>query len=317
MGFRLQRLAMRLHYVDSLHLGATRVIGVSVLSSGADGGGELTVIDPGPAVVYPAVCAALTKLGLQPERVTRVFATHVHLDHSGGAWRWAEEHGARVYVHPEGATHLLDPARLVASASRIYGAEMNRLWGEIRAIAPEYVSVLQDGEPVALTDGVLVAYATPGHARHHHAYWLPTERWLFAGDVAGVAIGGGPVLPPCPPPDIDVPLWQASLERLSRLLPARVFLTHFGELPDPAHQLPELSRRLERWACWIRDRLCARMPQIDLVPAFARLTASELREGGADEAVSSVYERADPAAMSVAGLSRYWQKHRPEEVPSL
>ncbi|MBV8901664.1 MAG: MBL fold metallo-hydrolase [Verrucomicrobia bacterium] len=302
---------MRVHVIDSNHLGRSKVIGVAALEAED---GSVTLIDPGPAVVFPEVRRGLERSGLDPGRVDRVLVTHVHLDHSGGAWCWAEAAGAQVFAHERGAAHLIDPERLVASATRIYGDEMSRLWGPVKPIDPRQVTPLKDGGKVAIGSVTIQALDTPGHAQHHLAYWLVEDRLMFTGDVGGVVIAGGPAIPPCPPPDINLESWKKSLARLRALLPARMFVTHFGEAQDPATRLGEVERRLDAWALWIREHLRNGVTEEQLVPMFERFVTGDLRAAGVNDDLLAVYEQADPASMSVTGLARYWRKFHPEAI---
>ncbi|HEY0792027.1 MAG TPA: MBL fold metallo-hydrolase [Chthoniobacterales bacterium] len=298
---------MKLHLLDAQHLGMSRVICVGVLAAQ---NGSLTLIDPGPASVFSHVIEALRQRHLEPGNVQRVLVTHVHLDHSGGAWAWAKAFGSQVYAHPRGTPHLRNPEKLIASAARIYGDRMSRLWGDIKPIEPALVADLEDGETIVCDEWSVTALATPGHAQHHHCFWIGDERLLFAGDVAGVTIDGGPVFPPCPPPDIDLEAWKNSLARLRSLLPARVVATHFGEIASPAERLDELAGRLDRWVEWVGACLERGESEESFAPAFCAGRKEELRASHLDDDTLRVYEQADPAMMSVAGLARYWRKFR-------
>ncbi|MFN4070699.1 MAG: MBL fold metallo-hydrolase, partial [Thermus caldifontis] len=203
------------------------------------------LMETGPESTYPRLEAALRQEGVDPKEVRHVFVTHIHLDHAGAAWRFAEL-GATVYVHPRGAPHLVDPSRLLASAERIYGAMLKPLWGELKGIAQAQVRALADGEVVDLGGLRVQALETLGHASHHHAYLV--EGLLFAGDVAGVRIAPGPVLPPTPPPDIHLESWYASLDRILALRPEALYLTHFGPYRDVEAHLLALREVLEEWA---------------------------------------------------------------------
>lgn len=300
-----------LRLIDGLHLGRPHVIATGVVG---DASGPLALIDCGPESVFAATVRGLRALGLAPERVTHVCVTHIHFDHAGAAWRWAADYGATVCVHPVGAPHLADPTRLVASATKIFGARMGELWGDMRAVPPDKLRVVTDGEEVHTGSTVLRAVETPGHAPHHHAWWLPAERTLYAGDVAGVVIDGGPCLPPCPPPDIDLALWKSSLAKIRALQPRRLALTHCGFVDDVEPRLAELEQRLARWAEWMRAELRAGREPAEITPRFERYVWDELRAAGLDDDAIATYEQADPAAMSVTGLARYWRKLHPEAL---
>lgn len=300
-----------IRFVDGLHLGRPKVIGTAVIG---EAGGPLALVDCGPESIFTHTVAGLRAAGLRPEDVTHVFVTHIHFDHAGAAWRWAEDYGATICVHPRGAPHLADPAKLLASATKIFGDQMGRLWGDMRPVRADKLRVVEDGEFVEAAGRRFQAMDTPGHAQHHHAWWLPAERTLFAGDVMGVLIEGGPCLPPCPPPDIHLEQWFASLQKLMALRPARVFLTHFGEMDDPVRRLNELAERLLEWAEWIAEELKIGMTEEKIVPLFEQRVRGELKLAGLSDEMLDTYEQADPAAMSVSGLARYWRKFRPDEI---
>ncbi len=300
-----------IHVVDTFHFGRPHSVAAHLLELGDD----LAIIDCGPDSGFDRLVDGIRALGRRPDEVRHLLLTHIHLDHAGGAWRWAREFRTEVYVHPRGAGHLLDPSKLVASATRIYGERMETLWGRIEPIAAERLHVLEHGDRLPWNDGLEIrAIATPGHAPHHHAYWMPAERTLFAGDVAGVIINGGPVVPPCPPPDIDVETWGASLAALRALDPLAVYVTHYGRLPDPLGALDELGPRLFSWAGWMRDRLREGRDESTLGPDFEAFVASQFRGAGLSEEQIKDYEQAGPASMSIAGLARYWRKHHPEAL---
>src|SRR5260221_166316 len=184
-----------------------------------------------------------------------------------------------------------------------------------RWLHPEYaVRTTQDGEVIQIGALDLRVVETPGHAKHHNAYWLSSERLLFAGDIAGVAIGGGPILPPCPPPDIDIEAWHSSIAKIQKIDPDRLALTHFGLFTNPKAHLKELSDRLSAWAESVKNALRAGKSEEVIVPEFQQFTEQELLRSGIGEKGVAVYEQADPAAMSVTGLSRYWKKHHPEAL---
>jgi glyoxylase-like metal-dependent hydrolase (beta-lactamase superfamily II) len=300
------------HLIDALHLGTPNIICVALVECGSE---ELLLVDSGPECVFDTVVEGVRNLGFQPAHVRHLLASHVHLDHTGAAWRWAKEFGTKIYAHPRGAPHLVDPSKLIASATRIYGDKMDSLWGSVGTIPDDQVIAIT--EPAELRFGAQqfrVLY-TPGHAQHHNAYWLESERTLFAGDVAGVLIRGGPPIPPFPPPDIHLESWQDSLDRIRALEPVSLHITHFGKVDDPVHTLDALEKRLFSWADWMKERLLEGKSEKEIIPEFERFTAQQLLAAGTPKEDLATYEQADPASMSVAGLARYWRKFHPDQVP--
>ena len=268
--------------VDLEHLGRPRAIGAWVLGD--------VIVDPGPASCLDALTA-----GLQGREPRALALTHIHLDHAGAAGVLARMFPAmEVWVHERGARHLADPSRLLASATRLYGAEMERLWGEVLPVPEERIRVLGGGETIA---GMRVAY-TPGHASHHVSYLHEASGYAFAGDVAGVRIGGGPTLAPTPPPDIDLPAWRESIALVEAWSPAALAITHFGSYEDPAAQLGELRDYLDEV-----EELAGRLDE----EAFAAAVRERLSaRGGSD--VASTYGQATPVTQSYAGLRRYLER---------
>ena len=296
------------HVLDTQHLGRPGIIAVTVLETEE---GPI-LFDTGPESTFATIAAALSERGFDLKGLRHVFLSHIHFDHAGAAWRFAEL-GATIHVHPRGAPHLIDPAKLVASATRLYGDQMDRLWGKIDAIPAERVRILEDNEIVRVGQFDIRALATPGHASHHHIYqWDDT---VFGGDVGGVRMGGGPPIPPLVPPELDIEAWLASIAKIRALNPAKLYLPHFGlvEAPVSAH-LDALGERLRNWSIWFRDRLRADDDEQELPRAFAEYVAQELRSAGATEEELIDYEQADPSFMAVSAAVRYWRKHHPQEV---
>ncbi|MER3556962.1 MAG: MBL fold hydrolase [Thermus sp.] len=266
------------------------------------------LVETGPESAYPRLAEGLKAFGYAPEEVRHVLLTHIHLDHAGAAWRFAEM-GATVYVEGHGAPHLVDPSRLLASAKRIYGELLQPLWGELRPIPAERIRVVEDKERLRIGEVELEALYTPGHAVHHHAYRF--EDVVFTGDVAGVRVGG-PVLPPTPPPDIHLETWKASLDRIRALRPRALYLTHFGPYEDVMPHLEALETILFAWAEWVRARLKEGLSEEEMRPLFE----AYWREGleGLSEEEMDRYALADPPWMNLQGLIRYWTKHRLEAL---
>jgi glyoxylase-like metal-dependent hydrolase (beta-lactamase superfamily II) len=269
--------------IDVLHLGRERVIGAWRV-------GEV-VIDPGPSSCLETLMSGLD--GLTPRALA---LTHIHLDHAGVTGsllaRFPE---TEVWVHERGARHLVDPSKLIASAGRLYGAQMQRLWGEILPVAAERIRVLRGGESLG---GFRVAY-TPGHASHHVAYLHEDSGRLFGGDVTGVRIAeDGLVLAPTPPPDIDLDAWRDSLDLIEAMGPTALIPTHFGIYTNVAEHLAELRDCLERF------ELRAKTLRED---EFAEGLRADVRERS-DPETASAYEQAVPPSQSFQGLERWLRK---------
>ena len=297
-----------IHVLDTNHLGRPGIISVTALETGEG----LVIFDTGPESTFETIAAELRRLGTEPGEIRHVFLSHIHFDHAGAAWRFAEL-GATIYVHPRGAPHLIDPAKLVASATRLYGDQMERLWGRFAAIAPERIRILEDKAVIRVAPFDIRAVETPGHASHHHIYhW---DDIVFGGDVAGVRLGEGTPVPPLVPPELDIEAWRQSIAEIRALNPGRLYLPHFGRVTgNIAAHLDALEERIVRWSIWFRDSLRAGEDETTMRPAFADYVASELREAGATESELADYEQADPSFMAVSAAIRYWRKRHPEEV---
>jgi glyoxylase-like metal-dependent hydrolase (beta-lactamase superfamily II) len=293
--------------LDLGFMGHAQAIAAFVVE-GPDG---LALVETGPASTLPALEAALAQHGWQLHDIQHVFLSHIHFDHAGAAWALAEK-GAKVYVHPKGLPHLAAPDKLYNSARMIYGEQMERLWGPMRPIDEARLCAPVHGETIHAVGLRFTAWHTPGHAVHHIAWdvWGQGDTAIFAGDVAGVRIGTGPVVPPCPPPDIHVEHWQASIQLLRELPTEHIYLTHFGLVENKIQHLNELETRLLASAEWMRPYAEANAPVEEVAPLFQAFALAELAAAGVDEEGLKRYEAANPAFMSVAGLMRYWKKVR-------
>ncbi len=297
--------------VDLAFQGVPQVI-ASYVFVGRDGA---TIVDTGPASTLPPLLAALQELGVADDQVRNIVLTHIHLDHAGAAGHLLERFPrARVFVHPVGAPHLVDPSRLWASAARIYGERMEELWGSIRPCPAERLVVVEDGDTIDLGGGRrLRALATPGHASHHHAYLETASGSIFAGDVAGIRIGGIRfVFPPTPPPDIDLGQWRRSIERLRSLRPARLYLGHFGAVDDPEWHFDDLLARLFVWGGLIAAYLERGDDPEAIAERLRSLTEEELALLVGDSVPLPAYQWASGSyRMTVDGYVRYFRSHRP------
>ena len=299
---------MVVNVFDTRQLGRPGIIAATAVDV-ADG---MMLFDTGPESTFDNVAGQLCQLGRSPEDVRSVFLSHIHFDHAGAAWRFAEL-GATIYVHPRGAQHLIDPTKLIHSAARIYGNEMERLWGRFGSISDERVKIMSDQDIIHVAPFEVRAIATPGHASHHNVYqW---EETIFGGDVAGVRLGGGPAIPPFVPPELHIESWLESLDKIRELNPKKIYLPYFGPVDGSisAH-LDALEKRIRRWAIWFRDRIRSGDGEQQLIPAFAAFVTGELGEAGATDKEICDYECADPSIMAVGAALRYWRKYHPDEL---
>jgi glyoxylase-like metal-dependent hydrolase (beta-lactamase superfamily II) len=301
---------MSVHILDTKMRGRPGVIAAIALEI-RDG---LALFDVGPESTFDNILSELDRIGFAPADVRHVLLSHIHFDHAGAAWRFAEI-GATIYVHPRGAPHLIAPTKLVESARRIFGDEMEKLWGRVAPVPEEQLRVVNDGEIIHIEPFEVRAVGTPGHASHHHVYkW---EDNLFGGDVAGVRLGEGPPIPPFVPPELDIEAWLGSIEKMRALNAAKLFLPHFGFVNGsvPEH-LDALEERVRRWAEWFHDRIRAGDDEQQLIPAFAEYETADLRAGGASPERLPDYEAADPSFMAIGAALRYWRKGPPSRVGS-
>ena len=264
----------------------------------------LILIESGPESTFNHLKNAIQQKGFNWKDVKHVLLTHIHFDHAGAAWKFAEN-GAKIYVHPIGLTHLENPERLWNSAKMIYKDDMERLWGNMQPISSELLIPVDDNAVIQIGEHTFHVLYTPGHAIHHNAYRL--DSIIFTGDVAGVSINHGPVVPPCPPPDIDLKLWKKSIQHLKDQKPNLLYLTHFGIIENPEKHLNDLEKILEDCANWMKPFYEEQTSAEEITPRFMEYTENQLIESGVSEENRKRYEYANPSWMSVAGLLRYWK----------
>lgn len=267
------------------------------------------LIETGPFSTIKKLEAGLSSYGYRIEDVRHVFITHIHLDHAGAAWHFAKN-GANIYLHPKGEAHMHDPSRLMESARRIYKNDMDRLWGEMQGIDQSRLKTVDHGTSTTIGNITIKSHHTPGHAKHHIAWQLENE--IFCGDVAGVKIGQGPVVPPCPPPDINIEDWISSIDLICGLQPEKLHLTHFGAITNVQQHFDDLKSILEDWSLWIKKKWQQGLTPEEITPLFSEYTADQLKSKGVSDHGIKQYEAANPSWMSVAGLIRYWVKKSTE-----
>jgi glyoxylase-like metal-dependent hydrolase (beta-lactamase superfamily II) len=269
--------------IDVMHLGRERIIGCWQVGD--------VLVDPGPASCLPTLLEALGE-----DQPRALLLTHIHLDHAGASGslvrRWPE---LEVYVHERGAPHLVNPSRLLESARRLYGEDMDRRWGEFLPVPESRLRILRGGE--TLFDGSFEVAYTPGHASHHVSYLH--QGTAFVGDVGGVRITSSTLtVPPTPPPDIDIEAWHQSIELIRSWSPQRLAITHFGASEDVQRQLDELGQRLDQWAERVRT---------EDIETFMEGIRQEIEADAGAELIPA-YAQAAPPEQLYAGLERYWRK---------
>jgi glyoxylase-like metal-dependent hydrolase (beta-lactamase superfamily II) len=265
----------------------------------------LVLIEAGPHSTFTTLEKALQNIGYQVDDIKHVLLSHIHFDHAGAAWAFANR-GATIHVHPLGAKHLANPEKLYQSAAMIYGDQMERLWGIMQPIPESQIYTPSHGEQLRIGDTIFQAWHTPGHAVHHIA-WQVGET-LFTGDAAGVKIQDGAVMPPCPPPDINIESWLASIHLMKQLPVKELVLTHFGKINDVQTHFQQLEEELSAWANWMKPYYEQQEKHGIIIPLFQDFVAKRLKTNGVTESDVAKYEKANPAFMSVAGLMRYWHK---------
>ena len=245
-------------------------------------------IDCGTNHSVPRMLHALEGAGLSSAHVDWLILTHVHLDHAGGAGElMAQLPNARLLVHPRGARHMIDPSKLWAGASAVYGeAVMEREYGRLRPIAAERVVEANDGYEVDLGGRTLRAINTPGHARHHNAIHDERSNVCFTGDVFGLSYrefdtASGPfILPTTSPVQFDPAELHASIERLVALKPAAMYLTHFSRVEDVARLATDLHEQIDAMVTLALDACGSNDRHATIVEALTRLYAERARTHG-------------------------------------
>lgn len=266
------------------------------------------LIESGPGSTLSSLEAGLAKEGLSPRHITHVLLTHIHLDHAGAAG-WLSRQGAQIFVHPNGAAHMLNPEKLIASATRIYGDRMNQLWGEFLPVAENQLTVPNDAQAIHIGNLEFIPINTPGHAEHHYSYLF--EDLCFSGDVGGVRIPGYPYMrAPMPPPELHFGRWRESISRLRSLKFRRIAPTHFGIFDDADWQLTHLQKILDATEKWLEEIMPADPPVDELRAKFEDWMNAQSRAENLSDDVIRAYDLANPLGMSADGLMRYWKKVR-------
>ncbi len=266
------------------------------------------LIETGPGSTLDNLKLRLAELDYRPEDIRHVLVTHIHLDHAGAAGWWAQQ-GARVYVHHVGAPHLISPQKLLSSATRIYGDQMGKLWGETVPAPAEHVTSVSDGDSLEINGLVFKALDTPGHAYHHLVYQV--EDIAFTGDAAGIHIPGPAFVDlPAPPPEFNYDLWLATIDRIQNLSLQAIYPTHFDRVDEWQKHLHEFRGLLTDAVEFIRSCLEASIEREEIVRRYTTWHLERADSAILTEILVDRYEVTNPLYMSVDGIIRYWQKRQ-------
>jgi glyoxylase-like metal-dependent hydrolase (beta-lactamase superfamily II) len=292
--------------LDDLWMGRPRSIATALLESSD---GHRAIVDPGPGSTLASLRQQLQAHGLSVGDLDAILLTHIHLDHAGAAGALVRENPRlAVYVHNLGAPHMIDPAKLLASAARLWPNDLERLFGEMLPVPAENLRILEGGETLTLGARKIEVVYTPGHASHHVSYFENLEGVAFVGDTAGVRIEGHSyILPATPPPDIDLGVWDSSFEAILERNPRRLFLTHFGFSENPPSHITEFRDRLHRWATVTEKIILASKTETAAMESFMSTMRGEICEYlPADEVEHYVFSAG--LNLSFLGLARYLRK---------
>jgi glyoxylase-like metal-dependent hydrolase (beta-lactamase superfamily II) len=299
-------LASGLDYVDLNFLGRAEIIATAILHGAAG----VALVDPGPSTTVDHLTTALTRKGIRFEDVRQILITHIHLDHAGSTGTILSRFPhIEVVVHQRGAPHLVDPAKLLASAGRLYQQDMDRLWGEVKPVDKARLRIIDGGERLTVVGREVETAYTPGHASHHVSYYDSASRVAFVGDTAGIRRGSGVyVMPPTPPPDIDVEAWHDSAAKILAWDPDTLFLTHFGPQHGARQHLQAMFENIDAWSGIVRRLLAdAAIDDGERQRRFVDEAFLEIKRR-TGEAEAGDYVRAGGLNYSYQGLARYWRK---------
>ena len=293
-----------IHTIDLQFQGVSHAIAAYLIKVENKG----ILIESGPGSTVSALQSALAAMDLELSDITHVLLTHIHLDHAGAAGRLAQA-GATICVHPLGAPHLINPEKLIASATRIYGDSMGTLWGDFFPVPESKIKVVEHAVELSIHGINIVPFHTPGHAEHHVCYLV--EGTCFTGDVGGVRIPGTQYLQvPMPPPELNFEKWYSTLSLLRGIGMEKIAPTHFGVFEDPRWQLAQVEEILQATEKWMENVMPGNPPIEVLREEYLNWIKSESAGVVMDDQLVKDYDLANPLGMSADGIMRYWKKTR-------
>lgn len=265
------------------------------------------LIESGPLATLPTLQQGILDAGVDPEEIKKVFLTHIHLDHAGAAG-WFASNGADIFVHPKGAPHLIDPSKLNASATRIYGDHLTALLGEMLPSPEDKVHAIHDGETVQNGVFEFTPIETPGHAGHHHVWAtdIDGERVCFTGDVAGMRIPGSDAITlPLAPPELDPALWHQSIDQIEASDFDSLILTHSARVDLVNHHLDRVREQLD-----IELQLLQSLAEDESLndeerkEAYLEALHNDALRHGASADLTTAHLTKDHAEMNLMGIQR-------------
>lgn len=275
----------------------------SYLVIGSDGP---VIVECGPSSTTINLVKALADYGFVPADIKHVLVTHIHFDHAGAAGWWAQQ-GAQIYAHHFGAKHLIDPSKLIASATRIYGDEMESLWGDILPIPEEQLTPLYNNDNIEAAGLTFNVIETPGHARHHHIFRLGDV--AFTGDATAVILPSANLTDlPAPPPEFDRDVWLKTLDRIEAEHFSAIYPTHFGRVDDVKAHLESIRPLLTDAPNFIKAWMDDGLTRDEIVLAYREWNKQRAEKAGLTAVQIAQYAAANPQDMSVDGIMRYWHK---------
>jgi glyoxylase-like metal-dependent hydrolase (beta-lactamase superfamily II) len=293
-----------IHIIDLNFLGRSGTIGVYLVPYS----GGAILVETGPGSTVHNLVAGMKEIGFGVEDISDVFLTHIHLDHAGAAG-WLARRGCRIHVHENGAPHLINPERLLASAGRLYGDKMDSLWGEFLPVKEDKLIIMRDNEVVQVGDLSIRALDVPGHANHHLVYLIGDA--CFSGDIGGIRLNPRHYLSlPMPPPDLNIEKWRESIKYIQRYKPNRIVPTHFGVYSDTVWHLQAVLDGLDEVEAWVEEKL-PRNPSLDeLRLEFIEFEKARAENYHVEKTFIDNQQIANPSFMSADGIFRYWNKFR-------
>ena len=286
--------------IDLKHLGRASRVASQVLDTAAGP----VLLDTGPGSTLDALIAGLDALGIRVADLHAVLLSHIHFDHAGATGLLtAENPRLTVYVHQRGAPHMIDPSKVLASATRIFGDNMDLYWGRFLPVPAAQIQVLTGGETIELGERRFDVAYTPGHASHHVSFYEAADRTAYVGDTGGIRLPIIPhPLPVTPPPDFNLEEWLASIDRIAAWSPRRLFSTHFGFSDDPPSHFAALRIGLRAWAEETRRLLGTEGSDDDRAQAFEGYVARSLEGKASPDAVQSRRSPVSKSSLKMTGL---------------